>query len=204
MPFSCRLLSAACPVPPRACRPHRSAVRLHATVEDEVELCEVLNASDEEFGSWAAGPRIPPSRSSRARQGVTKRCGTVLSHVELEKKTHAETERVATALGRWRLVFHDVRASWARAAWAVPAAPTHPAGHQRGKAAAKMRSGSWVDCGTPCGRLEHETTARPVDVIKRFGIGSNFWHPERAGRADDAASTTRCGCSRGGRAFLYS
>ena len=39
--------------------PHRCATRLHATVEDDVDLCEVLNASDEEFRKLGcAGPRI--------------------------------------------------------------------------------------------------------------------------------------------------
>ena len=90
--------------------PHRSAVRLHATVEDEVELCEVLNASDEEFRKLGcAGPRIRLIAEAReARQGRDKKMhGTVLSHVEaLEKENPTPKPNESPLLsGRWRLVF---------------------------------------------------------------------------------------------------
>ena len=65
--------------------PHRCATRLHATVEDDVDLCEVLNASDEEFRKLGcAGPRIRLIAEAReAKQGRDdKRRGAVLSHVE--------------------------------------------------------------------------------------------------------------------------
>ena len=70
--------------------PHRCATRLHAAVEDDVDLCEVWDASDEEFRKLGcAGPRIRLIAEAReAKQGRDeKRRGAVLSHVEaLEKE----------------------------------------------------------------------------------------------------------------------
>ena len=89
---------------------HRSAVRLHATVEDDVDLCEVWDASDEEFRKLGcAGPRIRLIAEAReARQGRDeKRRGAVLSHVEaLEKENPTPKPLESPRLsGRWRLVF---------------------------------------------------------------------------------------------------
>ena len=89
--------------------PHRST-RLHAAVEDEVELCEALNASDEEFRKLGcAGPRIRLIAEAReGRQGRDEsRRATILSHVEaLEKENPTPKPNESPLLsGRWRLVF---------------------------------------------------------------------------------------------------
>ena len=160
--------------------PPRCATRLHATVEDEVDLCEVLNASDEEFRKLGcAGPRIRLIAEAReARQGRDeKRRGAVLSHVEaLEKENPTPKPNESPLLsGRWRLVF-TTSESILGTRRMRPFRPRRRILQDINAGKLTAKNEEWVLGGllrnSVRAKLEPRDDGATVDVIfKRFGIG---------------------------------
>ena len=160
--------------------PHRCATRLHATVEDEVDLCEVLNASDEEFRKLGcSGPRIRLIAEAReAKQGRDKKMhGTVLSHVEaLEKENPTPKPNESPLLsGRWRLVF-TTSESILGTRRMRPFRPRRRILQDINAGKLTAKNEEWVLGGllrnSVRAKLEPRDDGATVDVIfKRFGIG---------------------------------
>ena len=159
---------------------HRCATRLHATVEDEVDLCEVWDASDEEFRKLGcAGPRIRLIAEAReARQGRDERMrGTVLSHVEALEKENPTPKPLESPLlsGRWRLVF-TTSESILGTRRMRPFRPRRRILQDINAGKLTAKNEEWVLGGllrnSVRARLEPRDDGATVDVIfKRFGIG---------------------------------
>ena len=160
--------------------PHRCATRLHATVEDEVDLCEVLNASDEEFRKLGcAGPHIRLIAEAReAKQGRDeKRRGAVLSHVEALEKENPTPKPLESPLlsGRWRLVF-TTSESILGTRRMRPFRPRRRILQDINAGKLTAKNEEWVLGGllrnSVRAKLEPRDDGATVDVIfKRFGIG---------------------------------
>jgi len=159
--------------------PHRIATRLHA-VEDEVDLCEVWDASDEEFRKLGcAGPRIRLIAEAReARQGRDeKRRGAVLSHVEALEKENPTPKPLESPLlsGRWRLVF-TTSESILGTRRMRPFRPRRRILQDINAEKLTAKNEEWVLGGllrnSVRAKLEPRDDGATVDVIfKRFGIG---------------------------------
>jgi hypothetical protein len=160
------------------------ATRLHATVsskvEEEVDLCEVLNATEKEFQRLGCtGPRIRLIAEARdGKQGRdASRHSTILSHIEALENENPTPKPLESPLlsGRWRLVFTTSEAILGTKRLR-PFRPRRRILQHINAKKLKAKNVEWVLGGLLRNSVRAKLVPRDdgatVDVIfKRFGIG---------------------------------